>query len=70
MHSKIKNVIFAVFFSIFFLVSFNSISAEKDQDHQINFFTGNVDFSDDKQSAILIGFLHQNENFNRDTCLG
>ena len=70
MHSKIKNIIFAVFFSIFFLLSFNSISAEKDQDHQINFFTGNFDFSDDKQSAILIGFQHQNENLNRDTFLG
>ena len=70
MHSKIKNVIFAVFFSIFFLLSFNSISAEKDQDHQINFFTGNFDFSDDKQSAILVGFQHQNENLNRDTFLG
>ena len=70
MHSKIKNVIFAVFFSIFFLLSFNSISAEKDQDHQINFFTGNFDFSDDKQSAILLGFQHQNENLNRDTFLG
>ena len=70
MHSKIKNVIFAVFFSIFFLLSFNSLSAEKDQDHQINFFTGNFDFSDDKQSAILVGFQHQNENLNRDTFLG
>ena len=70
MHSKIKNVIFAVFFSIFFLLSFNSIYAEKDQDHQINFFTGNFDFSDDKQSAILVGFQHQNENLNRDTFLG
>ena len=70
MHSKIKKIIFAVFFSIFFLLSFNSISAEKDQDHQINFFTGNFDFSDDKQSAILIGFQHQNENLNRDTFLG
>ena len=70
MHSKIKNVIFAVFFSIFFLLSFNSISAEKDQDHQINFFVGNFDFSDDKQSAILVGFQHQNENLNRDTFLG
>jgi lipid A 3-O-deacylase len=70
MHSKIKNSIFAVFFSIFFLLSFNSISAEKDQDHQINFFVGNFDFSDDKQSAILVGFQHQNENLNRDTFLG
>ena len=38
--------------------------------HQINFFTGNFDFSDNKQRAILIGFQHQNENLNRDTFLG
>ena len=39
-------------------------------EHQINFFTGNFDFSDDKQKAILVGFQHQNENLNRDTFLG
>ena len=39
-------------------------------DHQVNFFTGNFDFSDDKQSAYLVGFQHQNENLNRDTFLG
>ena len=31
-------------------------------EHQLNFFTGNFDFSDDKQKAILVGFQHQNEN--------
>ena len=39
-------------------------------EHQINFFTGNFDFSDDKQKAILVGFQHQNENLNRNTFLG
>ena len=39
-------------------------------EHQVNFFTGNFDFSDDKQKAILVGFQHQNENLNRDTFLG
>ena len=39
-------------------------------EHQINFFTGNFDFSDHKQKAILIGFQHQNENLNRETILG
>jgi len=39
-------------------------------EHQFNFFTGNFDFSDDKQKAILVGFQHQNENLNRDTFLG
>ena len=70
MNSKIINLIFASFFSIFFLFNFNSLSAENNQDHQINIFLGNFDFSDDKQSAILVGFQHQNENLNRDTFLG
>tara|TARA_B100000902_G_scaffold327006_1_gene322343 strand:- start:302 stop:811 length:510 start_codon:yes stop_codon:yes gene_type:complete len=39
-------------------------------EHQINFFTGNFDFSDNKQSAYLFGFQHQNENLSRDTFLG
>ena len=47
-----------------------SISEEvKTGEHQINVFTGNFDFSDDKQKAILVGFQHQNENLNRDTCI-
>ena len=39
-------------------------------EHQLNFFTGNFDFSDDKQKAILVGFQHQNESLIRDTFLG
>ena len=39
-------------------------------EHQLNFFAGNFDFSDDKQKAILVGFEHQNESLNRDTMLG
>ena len=38
--------------------------------HQYNFFTGNFDFSDDKQSALLFGFQHQNEDLERDTIIG
>ena len=38
--------------------------------HQLNYFAGNFDFSDDKQKAILVGFQHQDENLNRDTFLG
>ena len=39
-------------------------------EHNISFFTGNFDFSDDKQKSILVGFQHQNENLYRDTFLG
>ena len=42
----------------------------KNNGHQLNFFTGNFDFSDDKQSAYLVGFQHQDENLNRDTFIG
>ena len=42
----------------------------KNSGNQFNFFTGNFDFSDDKQNAYLVGFQHQNENLNRETLLG
>ena len=54
-------------------ILFLPVSAEdvkNNSDHQYNFYTGNVDFSDDKQKAILFGFQHQNELLERDTFLG
>ena len=42
----------------------------KETNNQFNFFTGNFDFSDDKQAAVLVGFQHQNENLKRDTLIG
>jgi len=61
---------FSIFFVIFFSVT-KLIAAEVNtNEHQVNFFVGNFDFSDDKQKAILVGFQHQNENLNRDTFLG
>ena len=61
--------------SLFLLIIFsatNLFAADKNNknEHQLNFFTGNFDFSDDKQSAYLVGFQHQNKNLNRDTFLG
>ena len=54
------------------LFSFSVNSEEKDSisNHQYNFYTGNFDFSDDKQKAVLVGFQHQNENLKRKTFLG
>ena len=31
----------------------------QNENHQINLFVGNFDFSDDKQKATLLGFQHQ-----------
>ncbi len=58
-----------IYFIILFLGITKSMAAEK-QSTQLNFFTGNFDFSDDNQSALLIGFQHQDENLERNTFLG
>ena len=57
---------------VFVIASKNSVIADEKNNHekQFNFFTGNFDFSDHKQSALLVGFQHQDENLNRDTFLG
>ena len=59
---------------ILILVSFSFIAKAQENkninEHQYNFYTGNFDFSDDKQKAILVGFQHQNENLERNTFLG
>ena len=55
------------FFTLFFCTK---LLAEENSSHQYNFFTGNFDFSDDKQSALLVGFQHQNETLERNTFIG
>ena len=57
---------------ISFIIVFlpTQILAKESNNHQFNFFTGNFDFSDDKQAAVLVGFQHQNENLKRDTLIG
>jgi len=57
-----------IFLTIFFTAT--KIFAAEISNHQYNFFTGNFDFSDKKQAALLVGFQHQNENLERDTFLG
>ena len=59
-------------FIIIILTATNLVFAEElnTNENQLNFFTGNFDFSDDKQKSILVGFQHQNEKLNRDTFLG
>jgi len=50
-----------------------SYSEEKNEnfkEHELTFYTGMFDFSDDGQRAVLFGFEHQNENLIRDSFLG
>ena len=56
-------------FLFFILFSVTQVLAD-DNNHQFNFFTGNFDFSDHKQAAVLVGLQHQNESLVRDTIIG
>ena len=61
--------------SLFLVILFSAtklfaVEEIKNNGHQLNYFIGNFDFSDDKQKSILVGFQHQNQNLNRDTFLG
>ena len=56
-----------------FLLAIPVHSEEKKEnfnEHELNFYTGMFDFSDDGQRAALFGFQHQNENLVRDSFLG
>ena len=69
-----SNIFYNKIFFILILISLSfPVNADENKnisEHQYNFYTGNFDFSDDKQKAILVGFQHQNENLKRDTFLG
>jgi len=60
------------FILVLMLVSISFVTADDEisNKHQFNLYTGNFDFSDHKQKALLVGFQHQNENLNRNTFLG
>ena len=67
---NLKNFILSLF--LIFLTF--SVSAEelevKNQNTELNVYTGMFDFSDDGKKSTLIGFQHQNENLNKNTFLG
>ena len=52
------------------LVNFGSIADDSLDQTELNIFTGMFDFSDDKQSAGLLGLQHQNEELFRNSFLG
>ena len=64
-----------ILLNLLFLFSFLNLSYSEEKnenfnDHELNFYTGMFDFSDDGQRAALFGFEHQNENLVRDSFLG
>ena len=69
----IKKFIYSTIFFFLFLLPVNSEQKtinKIDNEHQLSFYSGNFDFSDNKQQALLFGFQHQNETLQRDTFLG
>ena len=56
-----------------FLLAIPVHSEEKKEnfnEHELNFYTGMFDYSDDGQRAVLFGFQHENENLVRNSFLG
>ena len=68
---KTLKIILNLFFLFLLIVpSFSEEKKENFNEHELNFYTGMFDFSDDGKRATLVGFQHQNEELNRDTFLG
>ena len=61
---------FLILVGILFFLPINAEENKFISNNQYNFYTGNFDFSDHKQKAILFGFQHQNEILERQTFLG
>ena len=58
---------------IFLIFSFQTKAEEIKKlsgEHEINFYSGMFDFSDDGKKSAIIGLQHQNENLIRDSFLG
>jgi lipid A 3-O-deacylase len=71
---KTKNLKFFFALVLITFASFLSANAEEKKnnvsEHEVNFFGGMFDFSDEGQRAALFGIQHQNETLERETFLG
>ena len=54
----------------FSFLSFANAEDKESEATELNFFTGMFDFSDDKQSAGVLGIQHQNDDLFRKSFLG
>ena len=62
-----------IFIFVLLIVSFQ-LKAEEikklPEEHEINFYSGMFDFSDQGKKSAIFGLQHQNENLTRDSFLG
>ena len=68
--NNLNNKILLILTLILFSFTVKAEEVKNISEHEYNFFTGNFDFSDEKQKAILVGFQHQNKKLERRTFLG
>ena len=70
MKQSLKIILNLLFIYLLVVPSHSEEEKENFNEHEINFYTGMFDFSDDGQRAALFGVEHQNENLVRDSFLG
>ena len=70
MKQSLKTILNLVFLFLLIVPSHSEEKKENFNEHEISFYTGMFDFSDDGQRAVLFGVEHQNENLVRDSFLG
>ena len=67
---KLNYIIYFLSVIFLFFTEANSETKVSNSSHQVNFYAGVFDFSDDKQKAGLFGIQHQDESLQRETFLG
>ena len=70
MKQSLKTILNLVFLFLLIVPSHSEEKKENFNEHEMSFYTGMFDFSDDGQRAVLFGAEHQNENLVRDSFLG
>ena len=70
MKQSIKIILNLLCLLLLAIPAYSEEKKENFNEHELNFYTGMFDFSDDGQRAALFGFQHQNENLVRDSFLG
>ena len=70
MKQSLKTILNLVFLFLLIVPLHSEEKKENFCEHELSFYTGMFDFSDDGQRAVLFGAEHQNENLVRDSFLG
>ena len=70
MKQSLKTILNLVFLFLLIVPLHSEEKKENFNEHEISFYTGMFDFSDDGQRAALFGAEHKNENLVRDSFLG